>query len=675
MSSDWFTDRVTSARPTFPVVGAAVPVVVGLGIWAFLQSPFALVGAVLGPAMVIAHFGDALRRHRRDERARSANEKREAESRARERWAGLETDRRIAVRINPSIHQLAENKLWRPRMDGCVDVRAGSVTRDGLAGFPWLVDVSRGVAVVGEGAAAESVWRSLVVHGSAAHGAVDADAAHISWSTGAWIHRGEHSEAGWTIRCVGARIDSVCERGRLPESGDWRPDDTTEWRSVLGRCKAGDEDVYWTDRARCDSGVGIANGVPFRFDPTTESPHLLVCGRTGTGKSEFLAALLCDWAERFTPAELSWVGIDFKGGATLAPLSELAHCRGLVTDLDGRLVDRALDGIAAEMLDRERALRIEGVSRIEDAASLGRLVVVVDEFPELIRYFPRASEVLGDVARRGRSLGVHVVIATQNHSAVHRDGLAGNIPVRVCFPLAHAHDVSQVLGVPAVTPPAIGRPIIAMGDGRQLRVTVRRSASVVVASTADGERLPPVWNEVLAPPISGEVGFGRVDCARTRSQSPATWTVADGDVVVVGKRGSGRTIAIRALVRGLSVTHAQSSNDIATARGIVVVDDVDRLHDSLPDARKHELAAVIASRRLEADPPRFVFSVSGWNPRLHGLVPNVLVLPTVNRDAHLATGEPAETFDPSAKPGVGSWRGQRVVVYASTDSMVTDRIP
>lgn len=657
------------------MVSVVAPVVVGLGMWAFLHSPLALVGAILGPAMVVAHYGDALRRHRRDDRARLASDKRDAESRARERWAELEADRRVNATINPSIHQLAENTLWRPRMDGCMDVRAGSISREGLPGFPWLVDVSRGVAVVGEGVAAESVWRSLIVHGSAAHGSADADATHISWPTGAWIHRGEHSEAGLVIRCLGARIDSVCLRGSLPESGDWQADDSSEWRQVLARCDVGDRDVGWVDRSRCDSGIGIADGEPFRLDLTSETPHILVGGRTGTGKSEFLAALLCDWAERFTPAELSWVGFDFKGGATLAPLSELAHCRGLVTDLDGQLVDRALDGIAAEMFDRERALRIEGVSRVEDSAELGRLVIVVDEFPELIRHFPRASEVLADVTRRGRSLGVHVVIATQHISAVHRDGLAGNIPVRVCFPLPHAHEVSAALGSSPRVPPAIGRPIINTVDGRHYRLTVRRGAGVAVTRVAGGNQLSPVWNTVLSPPISGEVGFGRFDIARTRSQSSATWSVSDGDVVVVGKRGSGRTTAIRALVRGLSTTRVRTLDDIAAARGVVVIDDVDRLHDSLPDARKHELAALIASRRLESDPPRFVFSVSGWSPRLHGLVPNVLALANVNRDAHVATGEPAETFDPSAKPGVGSWRGQRVVVYASTDSMVTDGIP
>jgi hypothetical protein len=666
---------VITARPSFPIVGAVTPVLFGVGLWVFLQSPFALIGAVLGPVMVVAHFADSVRRHRRDERARVADESRAAELAARERWSLVEADRRTAVRFHPSVHQVAELRDWRPRMDGCMDIRAGSETRDGVSGFPWLVNISRGVAVVGEGAAADSVWQSLVALGSAAHGIAETAGGRVTWATGAWIHRGDHGNAGFTIRCSGFRIESVGELGRVPQVGDWQPDDTSEWRSVLERCASGDTDIDWTDRARCSTGVAVVDGQSFRLDLTSESPHILVCGRTGTGKSEFIATLLCDWAERFTATELSWAGLDFKGGATLAPLAKLPNNRGIVTDLDGQLVERALDAVVAEMVDRERVLRIEGVARVEDSREIGRIAVVVDEYPELIRQFPRASEIFADVARRGRSLGVHVVIATQSPAAVHRDGLAANLPVRVCFPLANAHDVSSVLGAPPPTPPAIGRPIVSLGDGRQQRVTVRRGARVDKVDPAPGTRLPALWHAPLVPPIAGSVGFGVCDDTRSRSQAPVEWTPAVGDVVVVGRRGSGRTTATSALTRELSVTVARSLEDIRNASGVVVVDDLDRLHDSLPDSRKHELAALLASRRFESDPPRFVMSVSQWSPRLHGLVSNVLVLPTLTRDAHLATGEPPETFDPSAKPGVGSWRGRRVVVYARTDSIVTDGIP
>ena len=80
------------------MVGAITPLLVGLGLWVFLQSPFALVGAVIGPVMVVAHFVDSLRRHRKDARIRFESESRAAEASARERWAEVDADRVANIR-------------------------------------------------------------------------------------------------------------------------------------------------------------------------------------------------------------------------------------------------------------------------------------------------------------------------------------------------------------------------------------------------------------------------------------------------------------------------------------------------------------------------------------------------------------------------------------------------
>ena len=666
---------VPPASLPFPLVGVLTPLVLGFGLWAFTGSAFALVGSVLGPAMVLAHYGDGIRRTRREERTRIRRETREAETRGRERLAGLEAERRTANRIHPCIAHIVDDAGWKPPLDGRTTVRAGSEVRDGVGGFPWLVDVANGVAVVGDGRAAESVWRSLLVHASAAAGTVGDAVDHATWSTGAWIHRGDHDTAGLSIRCSGGEVESVTRRGSLPERGDWSPDDSTHWLRVLTRCQSGDGPVFWNARKECPDGIGLADGRPFRLDLTSETPHVLVCGRTGTGKSEFLAALLCDWAERFEPARLSWVGIDFKGGATLTPLADLPHCRGIVTDLDGDGVRRVLASLPAELLDRERELALEGVQRVDDSRSLGRLVIVIDEFPELIRQFPEALDVLANVARRGRSLGVHLVVTTQSMNVVHRDGLAANIAVRVCFPMASEHDVTSALGEKARVPPGIGQPVVALGDGRQLRVTVRCGARPADTRAITGTRLESPWLPPLQPPIAGTTGFGRIDDVVRRTQPPARWTPADGDVLIVGRRGSGRSTAARSLVGDRGAAWVRTIEDLANARGLVVIDDLDRMVDELPDSRKHELPSVLSSRRLDVDPPRFILSVVSWSPRLHGLPPNVLVLATPNRDAHLAAGEPLETFDPSAQPGVGSWKGQRVVVYDRTESTVTEGRP
>ena len=670
----WCDGRVPPSAPPFPWVGVATPAVLGLALWAFTGSPLALIGAILGPAMLLANWGDAIRRNRRDDMRRVANSRLQAESSARDAWGELTESRRKENRISPPIGEIASHADWIPPMDGRTHIRIGSTTRNGMTGFPWLVDVSRGVAVVGEGPIADAIWTSLRVHISASHGAGEGTTV-VTWPNGIRIQRGTTDSAQLTIRCSTSEVESITMRGGLPERGEWAADAVVGWERILARIGEQSRFVEWADRERCGHGIGVADGVPFTLDVTSRTPHVAVFGRTGSGKSEFLAALVSDWAERFRPRDLSWVGIDFKGGATLGPFAELPNCSAVITDLDGALVERALLGISAEMSERERALAREGVSRVDDSVNLGRLVVVVDELPELFRQFPYAVDLCADIARRGRSLGVHLVVATQHLSPLSREGIVGNISVRVCFPLNGSHDVTTVLGSMPVVHPAVGRPVIGDGEGTPRSVVVRHGASVDLVRPLDGHRRQPPWNEPLRPPVRGADGFGRYDDIRLRDQSPARWSPTHGDIVVVGKRRSGRTTAIRALIAGRPCTWVSSVAELLTARDVVVVDDLDRLTDSLPEPQRYELPAIIASRRLEREPPVFVLSVSVWSPRLHGLVPNVLTLATPTRDSHIATGEPAETFDPSAEPGVGSWRGRRVVVYASTDSIVTDAIP
>jgi hypothetical protein len=93
------------------------------------------------------------------------------------------------------------------------------------------------------------------------------------------------------------------------------------------------------------------------------------------------------------------------------------------------------------------------------------------------------------------------------------------------------------------------------------------------------------------------------------------------------------------------------------------------------DRERFDFTSAIERRRLSDSPPVFVFATTKWIPRVYGSVRNILVLSTNTREEHSVTGEPLDTFDPDSPPGVGSWKGRRVVVYARTDSMVTDESP
>jgi S-DNA-T family DNA segregation ATPase FtsK/SpoIIIE len=177
------------------------------------------------------------------------------------------------------------------------------------------------------------------------------------------------------------------------------------------------------------------------------------------------------------------------------------------------------------------------------------------------------------------------------------------------------------------------------------------------------------------PPVRGTDGFGLVDDPDALTAGVAQWTPDDGDVVVLGRRGSGRTTALCALTGTLEATWVRSHSALARSNGVVVIDDLDSMVSGLTDLERLELTATIESRRLSNPATTFVFATTRWLPRIHGTVRNVLTLSTNTRDEHVLTGEPADTYDADAPPGVGSWKGKRVVIYARTDSMDTDEIP
>lgn len=657
-------------------MASVAPLVVGVVLWAIWDSPFALVGALIGPVMVVAHFFDSRRRHRAQARSEVSAARLTAVAKQRESHAALRTLREDENRRFPSIATIVNTASWHPAFDGSTLVRAGSQTRDGVRGFPWLVDVANGVCVLGVGDAAESVVRSLVVGVSARLGqARSVDSQSWEWPMGIRLSRRDDPLCALTIRCGAESIESVGRRGELPDSVDAVADNTEDWERVLALCGEEVAVVEWDDRSACPIGVGCDSTGAFVVDPTSLSPHIAIAGRTGSGKSEFISALLSDWAERFAPGRLSWVGFDFKGGATLAPLARLSNCRGVETDLDPRAAERLWRVIGAEILRRESALMAESVARIEDSTSMSRLVVVIDEFPELVRLIPGAAETIGAIARRGRSLGMHLVISTQNASALSRDGLLANLTTRVCFPLGGTHDVTMFLGSPPMRQPRLGEPVIGLSDGSTRTIRVRHGASSGTLVPVCGERLPPLTGPPPTPPISGSDGFGLVDDPDAVNPTVARWSPEDGDVVVVGRRGSGRTTAIAALVRSMSATWIRSSREIAESRGVVVVDNLDSMLSGLTDIERFDLSAALESRRRTNPPVTFIMTTTQWLPRVHGAVRNVVTLSTNTRDEHLVTGEPVDTFDATAPPGVGSWKGKRVVIYASTESMVTDDSP
>ena len=205
---------------------------------------------------------------------------------------------------------------------------------------------------------------------------------------------------------------------------------------------------------RVPLGVGT-DGEPFVVDLAADGPHVLVAGTTGAGKSELLQTLVAGLAVGNRPDEMSFVLIDYKGGAAFRDCAELPHTVGMVTDLDGHLTERALRSLGAELRRREALLAGAGCTDLDEyialasptGDALARLVLVVDEFATLAEELPDFVGGLVAIAQRGRSLGVHLVLATQRPGGVVSADIRANTSLRIALRVTDASESTDVVDV------------------------------------------------------------------------------------------------------------------------------------------------------------------------------------------------------------------------------------
>jgi len=274
--------------------------------------------------------------------------------------------------------------------------------------------------------------------------------------------------------------------------------------------------------------LGAGADGPFVLD-LAQGPHLLVAGTTGSGKSELLQTLVASLAAANRPDAMNFVLVDYKGGAAFRSCEPLPHTVGVLTDLDEFLVERALTSLRAE-LQRRKAILARAdkadIHRYWDVLParpgtdpLPRLVIVVDEFAVMAEQLPGQLKSLVEIGAQGRSLGVHLVLATQRPAGVVNADLRANMNLRIALRVASADDSRDVIEtVDAARIPAentAGRAYAWLGGGRPVafqaaRVggprpgarTARAQARVVTLEWAEmGHPLPRAPE---APPDSGE---------------------------------------------------------------------------------------------------------------------------------------------------------------------------
>jgi S-DNA-T family DNA segregation ATPase FtsK/SpoIIIE len=221
--------------------------------------------------------------------------------------------------------------------------------------------------------------------------------------------------------------------------------------------------------------VGQTSPDAMHLDLRTQGPHALVGGTTGSGKSEFLQAWVLGMAAEYSSDRVTFLFVDYKGGSAFAECVKLPHCVGLVTDLSPHLVRRALTSLRAELHHREHLFNRKKVKDLIELEKRGdpecppALVLVIDEFAALAGEVPEFVDGVVDIAQRGRSLGIHLIMATQRPAGVIKDNLRANTNLRVALRMADESDSKDVVGDPVAgtfDPSIPGRAIAKTGPGR-----------------------------------------------------------------------------------------------------------------------------------------------------------------------------------------------------------------
>lgn len=495
-----------------------------------------------------------------------------------------------------------------------------------------------------------------------------------------WWAQSRAAEAG----CAPGRLEPIALRELLPADADSARDArTAQTRQGAARSLA------------CVPAVTTSG--PMTIDLVQDGPHALVAGTTGSGKSELLVSWMLAIAAAHPPERVGILLVDFKGGAAFEPLRELPHVVGTVTDLDGDRTERALVSLRAELRRRERLLAAAGARAIEET-ELERLVVVVDEFAALLDAHPELQPLLSDLAARGRSLGIHLVLCTQRPVGVVRDAVLANIDLRICLRVNNESDSRAVVdsvGAALIPASAPGRALVRRAGTQPTLVQFAeaRPADIVsVASRWIGGHRPfrpwvePLPDRVEATELSDGGGagraFGLLDLPQEQRRAVARWLPErDGSVLVLGARGSGRTTALAALGAHAIPSRPDLAWDALTSladtldrdRGprVVGIDDLDALIPRFgPEHRPIVLECL--ARLLREGPAAGLHLVVtaqrlvGEAHPIAGLVPSTLFLRHGSRhDWALSGGEMGEAHT-SGPAGSGRWEGHRIQVAAAS---------
>ncbi|MDR2175042.1 MAG: type VII secretion protein EssC [Synergistaceae bacterium] len=256
--------------------------------------------------------------------------------------------------------------------------------------------------------------------------------------------------------------------------------------------------------------IGVReNGDPFYFDVHEKSmgPHGLVAGTTGSGKSEALTTWLLSMALSFSPSDVNFFLIDFKGDGLAGVLKELPHVAGTVGNLsEASVIVRALRSLGGELKRRQRVFAEAGVKNIQsyqEAFRAGKvlepmayLLIVIDEFAEMRTQFTELADQFISVARTGRSLGVYLTLTMQSPSGVVKGQIESNLNFRIVLRTSGVGDSREALGTPdaaAISKRTPGRAWVRSGEIYELVQTFYSAAPYSLTPEAKGTASPKIY--------------------------------------------------------------------------------------------------------------------------------------------------------------------------------------
>jgi len=270
--------------------------------------------------------------------------------------------------------------------------------------------------------------------------------------------------------------------------------------------------------------IGIGPSGPLVLDLVEHGPHALIGGTSGAGKSELLQSMVSSLIHEYPPSRLTFLFVDYKGGAATEVFNTVPHTVGYVTNLDASLSLRALTSLRAELNHRMRLMEgkakdlAEMLERFPDEAPPS-LVIVVDEFATLVKEVPDFVAGMVDIAQRGRSLGVHLILATQRPSGSVNDNILANTNLRISLRMLDAGESKTVIGVGAAADiplPLKGRGFAKLGPQDLVEF---QSAYTGAALTREAEVSPVVVARFGNMP---RPGAGTLTLARGRRTTQVT---------------------------------------------------------------------------------------------------------------------------------------------------------